>query len=75
MTFVDWTIKHEWVGNLADMIERRLCLVFSPKLSLETIHAVVDRLCQAGVVAESDREMEVQNCLSVLENHYGVKLT
>ncbi len=74
MSFVDWSIKHEWVGSLGDMIERRLGLVLAPDLSLETICAVADRLCLSGVLCEADRDEEIEGCLTVLEKYYGIKV-
>ncbi len=72
LSFVDWTIKHEWVGSLGDLIERRLGLVLGSDLCSETVSALADRMIECGVLSESDREEQIEECLASLRRHYGI---
>ena len=75
LSFVDWVIEHEWVGSLGDLIERRLGLVLTPNLAVEAVTALQDRLVEAGVLSESQRESDLEECLSRLRKHYGIEVS
>ncbi|MCA9056662.1 MAG: hypothetical protein KDA75_22695, partial [Planctomycetaceae bacterium] len=54
---VDWIIRHEQVRTVADLVERRLLLVFAPRVDRETLDQLERRIvavhgsCPAGATA------------------------
>jgi glycerol-3-phosphate dehydrogenase len=72
--FVDWSIRHEWVTRLEDLVERRLGLVFAAPLEHRTLDALADRLIAAGVMREADRGQRLAECAETLKRHYGSRL-
>jgi glycerol-3-phosphate dehydrogenase len=72
LAVVDWIIRHEYVRTVADLVERRLQLVFSPaRLRLETLEVLEQRIreiqgrCDQGADAAAVR----------LQRHYGVTVS
>jgi hypothetical protein len=71
---VDWSIRHEWVQALGDLIERRLMLAWSPRLSRDLLRVCAGRLSHAGKLAASDIDTAVAACIAHLAQHYGAKV-
>lgn len=74
LAFVDWSIRHEWVHTLGDLIERRLMLAWSPHLTRQLLHAAANQLASAGHLAPADVESAVDNCIAHLKRFYGAKI-
>jgi glycerol-3-phosphate dehydrogenase len=67
-------IKHEWVTNLEDLVERRLMLHFSPQLSRDVLIMLAKELVQQGKLAVADIPAAVDTCATRLKSHFGLKL-
>ncbi len=68
---VDWIIPHEWVRAVADLVERRLLLVFEPGLTLQTLQCLEQQLrLHHGACARGAEEAARR-----LQQFYGIDLT
>jgi glycerol-3-phosphate dehydrogenase len=65
-------IADEWVTKLEDLVERRLVLHFSQRLSRETVQQLADELFRAGKLAPTDVSAAVDRCLARLKSHFGI---
>lgn len=68
---VRWVIEHEWVTTLDDLIERRLMLVFAPKLSQAMLYDLAECLVESGRLAREAVSTTVTKTLERLRVHYG----
>jgi glycerol-3-phosphate dehydrogenase len=68
---VVWVIEHEWTATLDDLIERRLLLVFAPRLSLATLHDLAKCLVETGRLRSDERPSVIEATRIRLEHHYG----
>ncbi len=71
---VRWIIEHEWVGNLSDLIERRLMLVFARRLSHQTLAELAQCLVSTGRFADADVAREIDSATARLKQFYGRRL-
>jgi glycerol-3-phosphate dehydrogenase len=69
-----WTIEHQWVGRLEDLIERRLMLLYEPRLSKACLEELARLLAQAGKLSESEIPRAVSEAANRLETHFGKTL-
>lgn len=69
--FVRWVISHEWVQTLADLVERRLMLLYQPKFTAATLRDLAALLVEAGVLAPNAAEQEVCRVIERLRDHFG----
>ena len=66
--FVRWVIEHEWATRLADLVERRLMLLYEPQLSRHCLTRLAELLkC-------NDVEGEVATVERRLRDHFGKQL-
>lgn len=75
MSFVRWSIEHEWCTKLEDLVERRLMMIFQPTIHRETLKQLAFELVRAGRLAESDTEAEVDKVCQRLSKFYGRTVT
>lgn len=68
---VRWVIDHEWVTTLDDLIERRLMLVFAPRLSLATLHDLANCLVESGRLPAEAVPSAIAFTRERLRVHYG----
>ena len=68
---VRWVIEHEWTTTLDDLIERRLMLVFAPRLSLATLHDLAECLVATGRMAADAIPSAIELTRERLRVHYG----
>ena len=68
---VRWVIEHEWAATLDDLIERRLMLVFAPRLSLATLHDLAECLVATGRMAADAIFSAIEFTRERLRVHYG----
>jgi glycerol-3-phosphate dehydrogenase len=68
---VRWVIEHESVRTLADLVERRLMLVFARRLSHQTLADLAQCLVAAGRLEVSRMTEEVAITRSRLAKFYG----
>jgi len=69
--YVLWTIQHEWVETLGDLVERRLMLVFEEKLQADTLNALADCLVESGKCSSAEVPELMQTYRAHLTKYYG----
>ena len=72
--FVRWVIENEWVSGLADLVERRLMLLFAPELSEGCLRELAGLLVEAGKIRCDEVDVEVQSLISQLERRHGKRI-
>ena len=70
-TTVHWLIEHEWVDTLDDLVERRLMLIFAPKLSHALLCDLGECLVEAGRLSPEHLPAAVSATVKRLKRHYG----
>ncbi len=74
LAFVRWSIQHEWATTLADLVERRLMLVFKSPLRLRTLRTLAKELVAAGLLAEPEIDAAVETLCERLARVYGKRV-
>ena len=69
-----FVIEKEWAVSLGDLIERRLMVVFTPRLSLATLQELADVLVAMGHLQRSDRESAITAEIIHLQEYYGKEI-
>ena len=69
--FVRSVIRREWVVGLADLVERRLMLLYHQRLSLRCLRELAELMAQEGVLPADRVPSEVQACRERLGLHFG----
>jgi glycerol-3-phosphate dehydrogenase len=69
--FVRWVIDHEYVERLGDLVERRLMMLYDPRLSRRGLQALAHLLCQAGKLSADQIDDEVRLQVLRLQEHFG----
>jgi glycerol-3-phosphate dehydrogenase len=69
--FVRNLIRREWVTRLADLVERRLMLVYDQRLMVAALEALAELMVQEGRLGGESAAAEVRACRQRLESHYG----
>jgi glycerol-3-phosphate dehydrogenase len=64
-------INRQWVTNLNDLVERRLMLLFDPRLSTAALRELAGLLVEAGKLDAGAVEAEVQRTRKRLKTHFG----
>jgi glycerol-3-phosphate dehydrogenase len=68
---VRWSIRHEWAGTLDDLVERRLMLLYHPRLTRRCLRRFAEILAEEGKLAEVNIEEQVVAAVARLARHYG----
>jgi glycerol-3-phosphate dehydrogenase len=74
VAFAQWAIEHEWVTTLADLVERRLMLLFHAGLSRSCCRKLADLLVAAGKLPAHLAESEVEALIEGLRLRYGKRV-
>ncbi|HUG92433.1 MAG TPA: glycerol-3-phosphate dehydrogenase/oxidase [Planctomycetaceae bacterium] len=74
LAFVRSVIDREWVATLADLVERRLMLVYQPGLTRQALEQLGDCLVAAGTYQPSRRAAELACTIERLHRHYGKRI-
>lgn len=69
--YVLWTIKHEWVETIGDLVERRLMLVFEETLQQETLKELAQCLVESGKLSLDDIPGQIESYKTHLQHFYG----
>ena len=69
-----FVIEKEWAVSLGDLIERRLMVIFAPRLSLATLQDLTDILVAMGHLQRSDRESAISAEITHLQEYYGKEI-
>ena len=75
VSFVRWSIEHEWCEKLEDLVERRLMLIFQSNIHRATLKQLAVELVRSGKLAESNAEAEVDSVCRRLSKFYGRTVT
>lgn len=67
---IDWIIRREWVHTVADLVERRLLLVFEPGLTFSTLQGLEQRLH----TRHGDCPHGAEEAARRLRRYYGIEL-
>lgn len=73
--FVKWSIEHEWVTKLEDLVERRLMMIFHQPIHRETLLELGRALVETNRLEASQLGSEVDHQISRLQNFYGKTVT
>jgi glycerol-3-phosphate dehydrogenase len=66
-----WMIEHEWARTLADLVERRLMLLYDQQLSVAGLRQLAEVLVEAGALRSADVEVELAAYRRRLKEHFG----
>lgn len=69
-----YVIEHEWPATLADLVERRLMLLFKPGLTERCLRELAGMLVDAGRLAAADVDNEVQRTVERLRVYHGKRV-
>ncbi|CAK9056394.1 Glycerol-3-phosphate dehydrogenase [Durusdinium trenchii] len=75
LDFVRWSIRHEWVRRVDDLVERRLMLLYQPSLSEATLRRLGDLLIEERGISQEEADSQVQATIDRLRDHFGKRLT
>jgi glycerol-3-phosphate dehydrogenase len=70
-----WSIRHEAVTTLDDLVERRLMLLYQPSLTQRCLQQLAALLVEAGRLEAAEIETAVQNTVERLAQRHGKRLT
>jgi glycerol-3-phosphate dehydrogenase len=68
---VRWSIEHEHARTLADLVERRLMLLYHQRLTRATLRGLGQALAEAGHLGVSEIGAAVETEIARLLEHYG----
>lgn len=71
LAYVRWTIAHESVTRLEDLVERRLMLLYEGGLCRATLDALAEELVAAGKLRREDAAAAVERTSERLRRHFG----
>ncbi len=74
-SFVRWSIDHEWVRTLADLVERRLMLLYDQRLTKSCLHRLAELLSERGLLSPLQIDDAVAAQTERLATHFGRHLT
>ncbi|MFM8633205.1 MAG: glycerol-3-phosphate dehydrogenase/oxidase [Planctomycetia bacterium] len=69
-----FTVRHEWARSIADVVERRLMLVFDPRLSRRSLATIAEALDACGIPHLHGREAAVEAYAMRLHDAFGKQL-
>ncbi|QDU10587.1 glycerol-3-phosphate dehydrogenase/oxidase [Gimesia aquarii] len=69
--YVLWTIEHEWVETIGDLVERRLMLVFEQTLQRETLQELAQCLVESGKLSSEEISGQIESYKTHLQHFYG----
>jgi glycerol-3-phosphate dehydrogenase len=64
-------VLHEWVTTLSDLVERRLMLVYNPRLALDTLRHLAKIMVECGRINSADVDDEIDRARERLNRYYG----
>jgi len=65
-----WSIHHEWAHTLADLVERRLMLLYHQRLTRACLHRLAELLVESGHLAAPETEIAVDRETARLQARY-----
>jgi glycerol-3-phosphate dehydrogenase len=70
-----WSCEHEWVTRLEDLVERRLMLHFTPRITRRMLGELASVLIQCGKLDLADAQAAIDRCAARLQSHFGIRAT
>jgi hypothetical protein len=70
-SFVRSVIRREWVSGLDDLVERRLMLLFQPRLSEACLRRLAALLVEEGVIPAGQADAEIRSTIGRLQSRFG----
>ncbi len=67
-------IREQWVRCLEDLVERRLMLLYEPRLNVSCLERLAQLLADEQVIDRAAIPSEVERCLTRLHHHFGRQL-
>ncbi len=74
LRYVAWVIQHELVRTLADLVERRLMLLYQRRLTRRCLEQLAEQLVAAGLLTTSALESTVAQYSDHLRDRYGKQI-
>ena len=71
IAYAKWVCQNEWVATLEDLVERRLMLVFSKRLTLRCLEQLVEILDECQNIPDLDRRAQIAQIRERLQKYYG----
>jgi glycerol-3-phosphate dehydrogenase len=71
---VRWSIRHEWAETLDDLVERRMMLLYRPRLTRRCLRRIAELLAAEGKFAPTKCEEHVAATIDRLAQHYGKRV-
>jgi glycerol-3-phosphate dehydrogenase len=68
---IHWIIAHESVARLADLVERRLLIIFRREITKPMLTDLARCFVDTGRLAESAVAQELDHCMNRLAKYYG----
>jgi glycerol-3-phosphate dehydrogenase len=65
-----WVVQNEWVTRLDDLVERRLMLLYEPKLGEACLRELAALLVEAGKLPAAEVNDEVNRTIARLAEHF-----
>jgi glycerol-3-phosphate dehydrogenase len=72
--FARWSILHEDAHKLDDLVERRLMLVYHPRLSKACLQRLAALLVDSGKLDQERLDETVQHTIDRLQGHFGKRI-
>jgi glycerol-3-phosphate dehydrogenase len=69
-----WSIDHEWVTCLQDLVERRLMLLYQQRLTRQCLEQLARMLIDARKLAPEDADREIASTIERLRTHYSLQI-
>jgi len=73
-SFVEWTIRNEWVSTLSDLVERRLMLLYDQRLTRPGLQRLAELLVAVQSDSASDVTSIVERTIERLSQGYGKRV-
>ncbi|MGY8770378.1 MAG: FAD-dependent oxidoreductase [Pirellulales bacterium] len=73
--YVHYCVDHYWCSTLADLVERRLMLIYQQNLTLNTLTELAQVLCQRQFLDNSDADIEVEQYAEQILKRFGKKFS
>jgi glycerol-3-phosphate dehydrogenase len=70
-SFVRWSIEHEHAHTLADLVERRLMLLYHQRLTRACLASLAELLAEAGDLKTDQTHSAVEAEVARLKSRYG----
>jgi glycerol-3-phosphate dehydrogenase len=69
-----YSIRHEWVRSLSDLVERRLMLLYHRRLCEQALRQAAEIMAQEGVIAHNQVQEQTSACIARLQSRFGKRV-